>query len=170
MMSAHAGKRTDFWSKVVATPNGCREWQGTRRQGSGYGQVRVGGRLLSAHRVAWERAFGPIPEGLFVCHRCDNPPCVELTHLFLGTCADNNADKLAKARHSRGEAHSRACLGTKRNPARGERSGNAKLSTQQVLDIRQLAGSMTKKDLGLRYGVTDVLIGKIVRKEIWTHV
>jgi hypothetical protein len=75
---------------------------------NGYGRVTVPeprpGRQKRrfAHRVAYERVHGPIPEGLFVCHRCDNPPCVNVDHLFLGTSADNDADMRAKGRHFRG--------------------------------------------------------------------
>jgi hypothetical protein len=66
--------------------------------GMGYGRIRDGSRLLLAHRAAWEVANGPIPEGMFVLHRCDNPPCCNLNHLFLGDHAANDADKRAKGR------------------------------------------------------------------------
>lgn len=75
----------------------CLTWSGARSKG-GYGQKRVEGRVLYVHRLAWEEAYGPIPDGLFVLHRCDNPPCYEPTHLFLGTNADNMADRDAKRR------------------------------------------------------------------------
>lgn len=78
----------------------CIEWTGYRLP-SGYGQTRVKGRgLQRAHRVAWEEVHGPIPEGMYVCHRCDNPPCVNVDHLFLGTPVDNATDMTSKERHA----------------------------------------------------------------------
>src|SRR6185437_1359919 len=87
----------------VGPPNasGCREWIGARnpyRGGYGIFWVSKGATVL-AHRMAWELAYGPIPDGLLVCHRCDNPPCCEPSHFFLGTDADNARDKVSKGRH-----------------------------------------------------------------------
>lgn len=79
----------------------CLEWQGHRRT-KGHGQIRVAGRgskCESPHRVAYELWVGPIPEGMFVCHRCDNPPCCNPAHLFLGTALDNNLDMIQKGRY-----------------------------------------------------------------------
>ena len=85
---------------LVRMPNGCLEW--TRGLGwFGYGKISIKGQATGTHRVAWELANGPIPDGLHVCHKCDNPPCCDPTHLFLGTAADNAADRSAKSR-SRG--------------------------------------------------------------------
>ena len=75
----------------------CSEWTGATDD-DGYGRRRWRGKVRKAHRVAWEIAYGPIPEGAKVLHRCDNPPCIEPTHLFLGTQADNVADMIAKGR------------------------------------------------------------------------
>lgn len=114
-----------LWSRAERVPSGCMEWQGAQNR-DGYGQIRRGRRhegMLGAHRAAWEVAHGPIPEGLPVLHRCDNPPCVNPVHLFLGTNDDNMADKVAKGRqsHTRGESH-----------------GAAKLTDAQVAEIRDL--------------------------------
>lgn len=89
-----------FWSKVniPADPTACWEWQGTKTR-KGYGQLGTAGRAQYAHRVSWELHNGTIPNGLIVCHRCDNPPCVNPTHLFLGSYTDNLKDALAKHRH-----------------------------------------------------------------------
>lgn len=75
----------------------CLEWQGTRND-RGYGQRRLNGQLQYVHRIIWEQVYGPITEGLQVLHRCDNPPCYNIDHLFLGTQADNMADMRAKGR------------------------------------------------------------------------
>lgn len=85
-----------FWAHV-AQSEGCWEWQASVFR-TGYGQFRDGGRSMRAHRVAWELVNGPIPEGLHVCHRCDNRKCVRPDHLFLGTRSDNMQDMSAKGR------------------------------------------------------------------------
>jgi hypothetical protein len=88
-----------FWEKVgPPTGSGCREWTAGRFS-KGYGAFSLGGRLQKAHRVAWLLEYGEIPAGALVCHHCDNPPCVEIAHLFLGTHQDNMTDKMRKGRH-----------------------------------------------------------------------
>lgn len=107
-----------FWSRVIKT-DGCWLWQWTVNQ-YGYGLIQIDGRLKRAHRVAWEWTNGPIPAGMVICHRCDTPACVNPDHLFIGSHADNVADKMAKGR----------C-------PRGERAGSAKLTDEQAEDIRR---------------------------------
>ena len=82
---------------LVETPSGCSEWSGHRDR-DGYGITSVCGKAVRAHRLVWMLTTGPIPKGMHVLHRCDNPPCCQITHLFLGTNADNVADKIAKGR------------------------------------------------------------------------
>lgn len=89
-----------FWAKVDRSSDGCWEWTGGRFD-EGYGTIRVAGRSLKTHRVAWELVQGAIPEGLCVCHRCDNPPCCRPDHLFLGTREENNRDRDEKGRGAR---------------------------------------------------------------------
>lgn len=87
-----------FWPKVnVGSDDECWEW--TAATWGGYGQFGKSGRSYRSHRVAWVIDRGPIPPGLVVCHHCDNPPCCNPAHLFLGTIGDNNADRDAKGRH-----------------------------------------------------------------------
>jgi hypothetical protein len=91
-----------IWDNKVVTETGCWEWQGAKTKGYGMiGHGRrsdPGTRVKQVHRVAWELTYGPIPEGTSVLHSCDNPPCYNPTHLFLGTQADNVADMTAKGR------------------------------------------------------------------------
>lgn len=101
-----------FWSRVDSSGD-CWLWQG-HRDDRGYGRLTRLAKSpvpILAHRHAWELANGrPVPEGMYVCHHCDTPPCVNPTHLFIGTARDNNDDKLAKGRgvpppHARGAMH-----------------------------------------------------------------
>src|SRR5512138_3094264 len=110
-----------FWSHVDRTGD-CWEWSANRLP-SKYGlfNVRLGKSVL-AHRVAYELAKEPIPDGMCVLHRCDNPPCVNPDHLFLGTDADNTRDRVQKGR-----------------AASGERNSQAKLTPALVMAIRRAA-------------------------------
>jgi hypothetical protein len=101
-------------AKLVRMPNGCLEWTG---HGYGYGRISVFGVEVRTHRLAWELAFGPIPPGMKVLHHCDNPPCCETEptegypegHLFLGTDAENAADRNAKGRSNNGNQDKTRC-------------------------------------------------------------
>lgn len=125
-------------------------------QRGGYGQIHVDGRMRAAHRVAWELANGPIPEGMVVCHRCDNPPCIRLDHLFLGTMADNNRDRDEKGRD---------------RPPRGSKNGNAKLTEYQVAEIKvHIGAGQSTYALAARYGVSQGVIWGIRAGRGWKHV
>lgn len=87
-----------FHSRYSVDESGCWIWQGATTN-AGYGKIAVHGTLILSHRFSWELHHGPIPEGLYVCHHCDNPQCVNPDHLFVGTAQDNVNDMMAKGRH-----------------------------------------------------------------------
>lgn len=160
-----------FWANVrIAGPDECWEW-GRGRIPKGYGMFYIGGKPYarrSSHRMAWELTHGEIPEGMFVCHRCDNPPCCNPAHLFLGTPQENVLDRLSKGRcnYATGARH-----GTATRPervARGERSGGAKLKDWQIPYIRTLlAAGVFQIHVALAYGVTDPTISNIATGTTW---
>jgi hypothetical protein len=150
------GKKTiaeRFWAKVRKT-DACWLWTGNHSP-SGYGVIRIyGGHRTGAHRASWYIHHGAIPDGLFVCHRCDNPACVNPAHLFLGTCADNVADKVAKGRQRKGTG-----------------IHTCKLSEQQVREIRtRVLNGEPKRALAREYGVHGRLVGLISDGAIWKHL
>lgn len=178
-----------FWIKVTKTET-CWPWVGATV--SGYGTIGSGGkhgRVLKAHRVAWEIASGePIPDGLWVIHTCDNPPCVRNDtfgtyevnrkllprwgHLALGTEEDNAVDKMIK---DRGVFHSGDSHYSRQRPevlARGERNGFAKLTDAAVIGIRSRwhAGGVLQTQLAAEHGVSKTVISKILLGKAWKHL
>lgn len=163
-----------FWSKVnkdgplqphMESP--CWVWAAAQQKG--YGVVKHASRVQGAHRVAWMLMCGPIPSQLFVCHRCDTPTCVRPDHLFLGTNADNVADRNAKGRGACGDAS-----GARLHPeclARGERVGRAKLTASGVVEIRsRYAAGETRAALSREFGVCPPAVNNIVCRKSWRHV
>lgn len=149
-----------FWAKVhkngsLVLTSRCWEWSGYRDV-DGYGTIWKSGTNAKAHRVSFEINVGPIANGLFVCHRCDNPPCVNPDHLFLGSALENKRDCLHKGRL---------------NPALGESHGQSRLTIEQVLDIRSRAAYRgLTVNLAKEFGVHHMTISLIRNRKKWRHV
>jgi len=144
----------------TAIAGACIEWP-LSRDGKGYGQSYAAGRLpRRAHRLAWIAVNGPIPEGLVVMHLCDNPPCVNVSHLRLGTQSDNMRDCAAKGRLS---------PPPRNDHIRGERSPRAKVTAEDVAEIRSRCGSgrATQASLAREYGISPVQVWRIVHGLRW---
>jgi|SRR5215475_10500522 len=145
---------------TVDSRTGCHLWMKYRTP-LGYGQTRIGGRAgcnILAHRLAWIRKYGSIPKGMGVLHRCDNPSCVNVEHLFIGTPADNMADMSAKGRWGirnlpRGKNHPR---------------GMAKLTEQQVLAIR--SDKRVQSVIAAEYGITQSNVSRIKTRDGWSYL
>lgn len=156
-----------FWPKVDRSngPNKCWLWTGALHS-SGYGLIHRGGRgngNIRTHRLAWELTNGPIPPGLHVCHRCDNPQCVNPAHLFLGTRSDNMRDMFTKGRNVH-TAHPETL-------PRGERHGRTHLTEDNVRTIRRRAADgETFTSLANEFRITRVAIRYIVQRVSWAHV
>lgn len=144
-----------FDSKYEVHQCGCWLWQAGISQ-QGYGKFKMNGRTVGAHRASYVLHKGAIPKGLFVCHSCDVRHCVNPDHLWLGTCADNHADRNAKGRQAKGRRH-----------------GITTLTEQDVRFIREELRQKPRgiqKALAEKYGVNRLTINRIQKRETWRHV
>ena len=140
-----------FWSKVNKGP-GCWEWQAATDQ-DGYGRLTVQRINLRVHTLSYIMKYGPIEKEICVLHHCDNPPCVNPEHLFLGTKKDNKHDSMKKGRNF--------------IPI-GENHGRSKLTEAQVRAI--LKDTRFNKEIAKDYGVVQSTISAIKRKQLWTYI
>ena len=142
-----------FKGKYQEQPNGCYEWQAALNE-RGYGLFRIDGVTKKAHRIAYTIFKGEIPEGLLVCHSCDNKKCVNPAHLWLGTDKDNMTDKVAKNRQIKGSL-----------------VNHAKLTEDDVISIKiRLKSGQTQVSIAREYGVHPMTILSIKQGKTWTHV
>jgi hypothetical protein len=131
--------------------NGCIEWLGSTVPPRGYGQMNVKGKRAYVHRRMWELVNGAIPEGMEILHHCDNPCCVNIKHLFVGTQQDNANDMVKKGRSTLGERHP-----------------NVKLTEKQVIDIKN--DPRKQVEITKDYGVCFQMISLIKRGKAWKHL
>ncbi len=137
---------------VQITDKGCWRIVSHAPNSSGYVQLERGGKVEPAHRVSYRTFIGGIPEGLRVLHKCDVRDCINPKHLFLGTNSDNSRDMTSKGRQ-----------------ARGQKNGRAKLTKNQVLEIRANE-RLTRKELANKYGVSQSNIDYILTGQSWKHL
>ena len=142
----------DFWGKVVKGTNGCLEWMGAKDH-CGYGIFYYDNRNLLAHRYLYSIKNGPIPKGMCVCHKCDNPSCVNVDHLFLGTIQDNAHD----------------CVNKKRtNKHKGEDHHRSKIKETDAMFIKNSDLSLSK--LATIFGLCKASISYIKNGINWKHL
>lgn len=139
-----------FWQKVRKT-NGCWLWTASKDK-NGYGWFRYS-HGYTAHRASWHFAYGEIPRGLCVCHKCDNPSCIRPDHLFLATNQENTADRQRKGRG---------------NYAFGSSHYKAKLNEKIVAKI--ISSKLSNSDLGKKFGLPTKYVWQIRRGNVWKHV
>lgn len=151
-----------LWPRVdkSAGDAGCWPWTGSRL-GNGYGQISKGQRrCTTTSRAAYELTYGPIPEGMYVCHTCDNPPCCNPAHLWLGTARANAHDMVDKGRSTKG-----------RPVNQGAAHGGASLTDDDVAELRQLFARGAKAHrLAARFGISRQHVYKVANGESWGHV
>ena len=165
---------TYFYSKLLEQieirKQGCWLWTG-KPNADGYGSIRTGptgAPSVHASKASWIVNVGPVPEGQWVLHKCDNPPCVRPSHLFLGSRQDNVDDMVRKGRSATGD---RSPVKLHPESYRGERHSRLKLTEIQVLEIRRRRGAGEfVTALAREFGVAHTAIVKIAKRQVWKHI
>lgn len=152
-------KRLD--SNTFYSPDGCHYWLGTTSS-DGYGTITVNKQTKSTHRISYQVRKGPIPDGMFVCHHCDNPICINPHHLFIGTHLDNMRDMVKKGRHKYGK--------NKKVFVRTRARIRTKLSEAQVIEILGFKGTLGRRKLSIKYNVSEGAIADILGNRNWKHI
>jgi hypothetical protein len=157
------------WMKVLKSKSdGCWLWIGSRNE-HGYGGVRINDRLYKAHRVVYWLSTGVDPGPRCVLHRCDNPPCVNPAHLFLGTKKENSEDMARKGRSTLGERNPARLYPSKHH--RGEMCYNAKLTEEIVRAIRRRrADGLSYSKLAAEFGICPMHAYDVANRRKWAHV
>ena len=141
-----------FWKYVNKIgKDSCWNWTGVKIK-KDYGHIKMDGKMILTHRFSWTIHFGKIPEDLCVLHTCDNPPCVNPNHLFLGTIADNNKDRDDKNRQAK---------------LKGENHGMAKLTWDKVKEIRNLKNQLSQRKIAKMFNIHRGTVSKIHTNKIW---
>ncbi len=159
-----------FWSKVeTGDPGACWRWLGSRI--GGHGSFNIGGRPRIASRVSWTLTNGTITDGLYVLHKCDNRPCVNPAHLYLGTQADNVLDMLRKGHYKNAPKTDEEWLAERSRLRIPNCHATAKVNEEQVVEIREryASGDVTHEELSKEYSVSRVSIANITLGHTWKH-
>lgn len=181
-----AGAVSRFFSifrRSVQDATGCLLWGG-RRNAAGYGLFDLQKRPRLAHRMSFWLHTRILPRGFSVLHRCDNPACVNPSHLFLGTHEDNMKDMVAKGRQVKGPSHSctmrmAAARGDKHGSVtkpdsvrRGAKAAGARLTEREVVSIREryTKGGVLQRQLAAEYGVNQSQISDVITHTTWSHI
>lgn len=159
-----------FFENVSIMESGCWEWEAYCNQW-GYGQFGVNAKLMLSHRFSWEFFNGKIPDGLCVLHKCDNPPCCNPTHLFLGTRNDNTQDMIRKGRKRNCAPENHGCKTHPEKILRGEQKPAAKLKASDVLAIRKMISEkVPHRKIAKIFGVSAPRISYIKNRKEWAHI
>jgi hypothetical protein len=141
-----------FWGRMEIVGD-CWEWVGARHE-HGYGQFRSRGRTFRAHRTARELTTRePVPPEMDVLHTCDNPPCCNPSHLYVGTPVDNARDMIARGRDTRGAKNARA-----------------KLTDAKVIEIRAAVRLINQRAIARQFGISQANVSRIINRKGWAHV
>lgn len=171
-----------FWAKVnkdgpipihVPDIGPCWVWKASSIRENGHGAFGIGRGVFIASRVSWSIQNGPIPDGFQTLHRCDNPPCVNPLHLFLGNTFDNMRDMVKKRRNRASVCPETYDLHPSRpiNPERGEDRHNAKMTDQNVRNLRRdKAAGLSITLAAARYGIATSTVKRICSRRAWKHV